>query len=47
MQMKLITIWLREIGSELVFLPIDDLLHGVLARNQLQVDKGRLIPAYH
>jgi len=46
MQMNLITIWLWEIGSKLIFLPIDNLLHFVLATDQLQVDKRCLIPAY-
>ena len=44
--MSLITIWLGETGSKLVLMPIDDLLHFVLATNQLQVDKRCLIPAY-
>jgi len=41
----IITVRLGEVGPELVFLAVDDLLHFVLATNQLQVDKRCLIPA--
>ena len=44
--MSLITIWLGEVGSQLIFLAVDDLLYFVLPTNHLQVDERCLIPAY-
>ena len=44
--MSLITIWLGEVCSQLIFLAVDDLLYFVLPTNHLQVDERCLIPAY-